>query len=102
MDRVKAVGHVGEQKRRIVLQKGLEGVGQDLVGAVADEHLLGRGIVAGRDRLAQARGARIGIEARDAPPRCERHEHARDEADRDSRWWSSLTMPSCFGCSPGA
>ena len=45
-----------------MLQQRLEGMGQNLVRAVADEHLLGRDVVAGRDRLAQARRARIGIE----------------------------------------
>ena len=37
-----------------MLQKGLEDMGQNLVRAVADEHLLRRNVVAGRDRLAQA------------------------------------------------
>ena len=54
---------IGGEQRRVVLQKGLEGMGQDLVRAVADEHLLGRHAIARRDRLTQAGRARIGVEA---------------------------------------
>ncbi|MET3254321.1 hypothetical protein ABIA29_004565 [Bradyrhizobium japonicum] len=60
-----------------MLQKGREGVGQNLVGAVADEHLLGRNIAIRRDRLAQARGARIWIKAQPLPSRRDRRQHAR-------------------------
>ena len=45
-----------------MIQQGLEGMGQNLIRAVPDEHFLGRNIVAGRDRLAQRGSARIGIE----------------------------------------
>ena len=46
-----------------MLQKGLEGMGQNLIRAVPNEHLLRRNIVAGCDRLAQTGSARIGVEA---------------------------------------
>src|SRR6185312_8565577 len=46
-----------------MFQESLEGVGQNLVRAVPDEHLLGRHIVMGSDRLAQSESARIRIEA---------------------------------------
>ena len=45
-----------------MLEKGLEGMGQNLIRAVPDEHLLRRHTVVGRDRLAQCGGARVGIE----------------------------------------
>jgi len=51
-----------------MIQKGLEGMGQNLIRAVPDEHLLGRNMAAGSDRLAQAGRARIGIEMQ--PVRC--------------------------------
>jgi hypothetical protein len=77
IDRIEAVGDVGEQERRIVFQKGLEGVGQNLIRAVPDEHLLGRHTAMGRDRLAQSQGARIGIEAQTIRRRGDRSERAR-------------------------
>ena len=45
-----------------MLQKGLEGMGQNLIRAVPNEHFLGRNVVASRDRLAQQGSARIGVE----------------------------------------
>ena len=45
-----------------MLQKCLEGVSQNLIRAVAGEHLLGRHTVPCRDRLAQTGCARIGVE----------------------------------------
>ena len=41
IDRIEAVGDVGEQQRRIMLEQRGEGVRQHLVRAVADEHLFG-------------------------------------------------------------
>ena len=46
-----------------MLQKGLEGMGENLIRAVANEHLLRGNTVAGRDRPAQQACARIGVEA---------------------------------------
>jgi len=60
-----------------MFQKGLEGVSQDLVRAVADEHLLGRHAGVGRDRLAQGEGVRIGIEAQTIRRRGDRSQHLR-------------------------
>ncbi len=60
-----------------MLQKGLEGVRQNLVRAVANEHLLGRDVAAGRNRLAQACGVRIGIEAQPFRGRGDRRQHVR-------------------------
>ena len=48
-----------------MLQKGLKGMGQNLIRAVPDKHLLRRNIIAGRDCLAQTGSARIRVEARD-------------------------------------
>jgi len=45
-----------------MLQKGLEGMGQNLIRTVPNEHFLGRDTVASRDRLAQQGSARIGVE----------------------------------------
>ncbi len=52
VDRIEAVGNVGKKKRSIVLQQRLEGVGQNLIRPVPDEHLLRCNVVTGRDRLA--------------------------------------------------
>ena len=49
--------------RRVMLQKGLRDMGQNLIRAVANEHPPRGNIVAGRDRLAQIGSARIGVEA---------------------------------------
>ena len=62
IDRIEAVGDVGEQERRVVLQQGGEGVGQHFVGAVADEHLVGPHPVIGRQGLPQGRRQGIWIE----------------------------------------
>jgi hypothetical protein len=52
-----------------MLQKGLEGMSQNLIRAVPNEHLLRRNIVAGRDRLAETGSARIRVESQTI--RCE-------------------------------
>ena len=46
-----------------MFQQGLEGMGQNLIRAVANEHLLRRNIVAGSDRLSHTGSLRIGVEA---------------------------------------
>ncbi len=46
-----------------MFQQGLKGVGENLVRAIPDEHLVGRNAVMGRDRLAQDGCARIGVQA---------------------------------------
>ena len=65
-----------------MLQKRLEGVGQDLVGAVPDEYLLGCNVIAGRDRFAQVGRARIGVEAQPFCSGCDRRQDARRGLER--------------------
>ena len=65
-----------------MLQKGLEGVGQNLIRSVPNEHLLRRDIVMGRDRLAQRASARIGVEAQAIRRRSDRSQDARRRSVR--------------------
>jgi hypothetical protein len=65
-----------------MLQKRLEGVGQNLIRAVPDEHLLRRNIVAGRDRLAQTGSPRVGIEPQTIRRRRYRGQDARRRSIR--------------------
>jgi hypothetical protein len=81
IDRVEAVGDVGEEDRRVVLEQGHESVRQHLVRAVADEDLLRRHAMrAGDGRLEQV-GVRVGVEAQAcrivAEFRLDRRQHAR-------------------------
>ncbi|MNZ50347.1 hypothetical protein D3C78_681330 [compost metagenome] len=63
VDRVEAVGHVGEQQRLAVLEQAVEGVGQHLVRAIADEHLARLHTVVLGHRMLQAVAVRVRVEA---------------------------------------
>ena len=63
IDRVEAVGDVGEQQRRVMLEQRAEGVRQHLVRAVADEDLFGPHLVVVGQRRPQRGGLRVRIEA---------------------------------------
>ena len=52
VNRIEAVGDVGEQQRRVVLEQRLKGVRQNFIRTVADEHFLWRNAIGTRDRLA--------------------------------------------------
>src|SRR5262249_15537899 len=69
-------------QRRVMLEQRLEGVGQHLIRAVADEHLAGRDAVVGRDRLAQRGSARIGVKAQTIGCRGDSSERARRRSVR--------------------
>src|SRR5262245_2165728 len=60
-----------------MLEQGMEGVGENLIRAVAYEHLLRRNMVVGRDRLAQIGSARIGVEPQPIGCGCDRSHDAR-------------------------
>ena len=60
-----------------MVEKSLEDMGEHLVRAVADEHLVRRNTVAGGDRLAQTGRARIGVEAQAIGCRGDRRQDAR-------------------------
>jgi hypothetical protein len=65
-----------------MLQKRLESMGQNLIRAVPNEHLLRRNIVAGRDRLTQTGSARIWVEAQTIRCRGNRSTDARRRSVR--------------------
>ena len=66
-----------------MLQKGLEGMGQNLIRAVPNEHLLRRDLVSGRNRRAQKGSVRIGIKAQTA--RCGGDDRSQDARRRSVR-----------------
>ncbi len=61
--RVKAVGDVRKEQRFFVLEQAEKGVGEDLVGAVADKDLVERKAVIPGYCLPEGGGFRVGIEA---------------------------------------
>ncbi len=61
--RVEAVGDVRKEQRFFVLEQAEEGVGEDLVGAVADKNLVhGQAVISGY-RLFEGGGFRVGVKA---------------------------------------
>ena len=67
VDRVEAVGDVRKEQWPFVPQQTEKGVGQHLVGAVADEDLLGGKTVEVGDRRPQAVGVGVGVEPQVSP-----------------------------------
>ncbi|MNQ79015.1 hypothetical protein D3C85_939440 [compost metagenome] len=63
VDRVEAVGHIREQQGLAVLEQAVEGVGQHLVRAVADEYLTRLHAIVIGHRMLQAVAVRVRVEA---------------------------------------
>ncbi len=63
IDGIEAVGDVRKQHGLGLLEQPGKGVGEHFIGAVADEDLVGLNPVIVSQRLAQARGARVRVEA---------------------------------------
>ncbi len=80
--RVEAVGDVGEEDGRVVLEQGLEGVGEDFVRTIADENLGGRHGVAFGDGLLEQVGVGVGVEAQACAVIAELRLHRRQRLGR--------------------
>jgi hypothetical protein len=84
VDRIEAVGDVGEQQGRLAPQQAGERVGQHLVRAIADEHLVRIDAVVGGQRLEQLQRHGVGIEperlGRRRPDGLDRHGRGAERA----------------------